>query len=213
MKLAILTSLAGLAVAAAVSSPAIDEPDTFVYSVPPKSYQGQDAMEFWSELSVSKTHQPFAIADDKTNIQLSSFDNNPSERGELHAGADQARTYHRAVQGRLQHGEGREQRLQPRQVPTKLREHGPQRQVGELPGLLLELRRGQPPRSLPRVLRRGQLPALRGRLELRRVPKLLPQRRAKLMLPRRRSARQVRQELRPPPRAGMRRAARAEVPG
>jgi len=51
MKLTILTSLAGLAIAAAVSSPAIDEPETLVYSVPPKSYQGQSAMEFWSELT------------------------------------------------------------------------------------------------------------------------------------------------------------------
>ncbi|EJK65655.1 hypothetical protein THAOC_13461, partial [Thalassiosira oceanica] len=51
MKLTILTSLAGLAIAAAASSPAIDEQETFVYSVPPKSYQGQSAMEFWSELT------------------------------------------------------------------------------------------------------------------------------------------------------------------
>ena len=63
MKLTILTSLAGLAIAAAVSSPAIDEPDTLVYSVPPKSYQGQSAMEFWSELTVStmQSHCPHAL--------------------------------------------------------------------------------------------------------------------------------------------------------
>mmetsp|Transcript_15845 Transcript_15845/g.36504 ORF Transcript_15845/g.36504 Transcript_15845/m.36504 type:complete len:234 (+) Transcript_15845:114-815(+) len=51
MKLTVLTAIAGIAIAAAVSSPAIDEPETFVYSVPLKSYQGQSSMEFWSELA------------------------------------------------------------------------------------------------------------------------------------------------------------------
>merc|ERR1719301_330898 len=51
MKLTILTSLAGIAIAAAVSSPSIDESETLVYSVPPKSYQGQSAIEFWGELT------------------------------------------------------------------------------------------------------------------------------------------------------------------
>ncbi|EJK46494.1 hypothetical protein THAOC_34835 [Thalassiosira oceanica] len=55
MKLTILTSIAGLAIAAAASSLAIDEQETFVYSVPPKSYQGQSAMEFWSELTKTET--------------------------------------------------------------------------------------------------------------------------------------------------------------
>ena len=56
MKLTILTSLAGIAIAAAVSSPSIDESETLVYSVPPKSYQGQSAIEFWGELTVSTIH-------------------------------------------------------------------------------------------------------------------------------------------------------------
>merc|ERR1719396_326037 len=51
MKLTIFASLAGLAITAAASSPAIDEQETLVYSVPPKSYQGQSAMEYWSELA------------------------------------------------------------------------------------------------------------------------------------------------------------------
>ena len=65
----------GIAIAAAVSSPAIDEPETFVYSVPPKSYQGQSATEFWSELAVSSIHlvkpSPSPIKME-TNLQLTS---------------------------------------------------------------------------------------------------------------------------------------------
>lgn len=75
MKLTVLTALAGIAIAAANSSPAIDEPETFVYSVPLKSYQGQSAMEFWSELAVSTIYiikaSPSPIRME-TNLQLSS---------------------------------------------------------------------------------------------------------------------------------------------
>jgi len=81
MKLTIFASLAGLAIAAAASSPAIDEQETLVYSVPPKSYQGQSAMEFWSELTDEASFMQEQIKLGRTIEQCREDCNTAKEKG------------------------------------------------------------------------------------------------------------------------------------